>query len=104
MCAAPSSRSLSCLADRAVATTVAPSAAPNWTANVPIPLPPPCTSRVSPLPRRATRTRFDQTVQATSGSAAASTGSTPAGTGSNCPAGTATRSAYPPPASSAHTC
>ena len=46
---------------------------------------------------------FDQTVQVTSGSAAAVTRSTPAGTGSSCPAGTATCSAYPPPESSAHT-
>ena len=46
---------------------------------------------------------FDQTVQATSGSAAAVTRSTPSGTGISWPAGTATRSAYPPPASSAHT-
>ena len=46
---APSSRSRSCLAARAVVTTVAPSAAPSWMANVPMPLPPPCTSSVSPL-------------------------------------------------------
>ena len=46
---------------------------------------------------------FDHTVQATSGSAAAVTRSTPAGTGITWPAGTTTRSAYPPPASSAHT-
>lgn len=46
---------------------------------------------------------LDHTVQTTSGSAAAATRSTPAGTGSSWPTGTATRSAYPPPASSAHT-
>ncbi len=46
---------------------------------------------------------FDQTVQTTSGSAAARFRSMPSGTGSSCPAGTATFSAYPPPASSAHT-
>jgi hypothetical protein len=46
---------------------------------------------------------FDHTVHATSGSAAAVTRSIPAGTGISCPAGTATCSAYPPPASSAHT-
>ena len=44
---------------------------------------------------------FDQTVQATSGSAAASTSVTPVGTGITWPAGTTTRSAYPPPASRA---
>ena len=48
-------------------------------------------------------TRFDQTVQATSGSAAASTSGTPAGTRITCPAGTTTCSAYPPPARRAHT-
>ena len=36
---------------------------------------------------------LDHTVHATSGSAAAVTGSTPSGTGISCPAGTATRSA-----------
>ena len=44
-----------------------------------------------------------QTVQVTSGSAAASTSDTPDGAGSTCPTGTATCSAYPPPASTAHT-
>lgn len=51
----------------------------------------------------ATMNTFDQTVETTSGRAAAVTRSTPAGTGSSWPAGTATRCAYPPPASSAHT-
>ncbi len=46
---------------------------------------------------------LDQTVQATSGSPPAVTRSTPDGIGSSCAAGTATFSAYPPPASSAHT-
>ena len=46
---------------------------------------------------------LDQTVQVTSGRAAASTRSTPAGTGSSWPAGTATCSAYPPPVTSAQT-
>ena len=46
---------------------------------------------------------LDHTVHATSGSAAAVTRSTPVGTGITWPAGTATCSAYPPPASSAHT-
>ncbi len=46
---------------------------------------------------------LDHTVQATSGSAAASTRPTPSGTGSSCPAGTATCSAYPPPVSRAQT-
>jgi hypothetical protein len=52
---------------------------------------------------RAVIIRFDQTVHATSGSAAASASPTPSGTGSNCTAGTAAYSAYPPPASKAHT-
>ena len=46
---------------------------------------------------------LDHTVQATSGRAAAVTRSTPCGTGITCPAGTATFSAYPPPASRAQT-
>ena len=57
------------------------------------PPPPPCTSSVSPLRSRAMSTTFDQTVQATSGSAAASCTDMPCGTGSSCPAGTATCSA-----------
>src|ERR1700742_1235394 len=64
---------------------------------------PPCTSSVSPATRPAVRTTFDHTVHATSGSDAAVTTSTPVGTGSSCPAGTTTFSAYPPPASKAHT-
>jgi hypothetical protein len=46
-------------------------------------------------------TTLDHTVQATSGSAAAVTRSSPRGTGMSCPTGTATSSAYPPPARSA---
>ena len=46
---------------------------------------------------------LDHTVAATSGRQAASTRETPPGTGMTWPTGTATRSAYPPPASSAHT-
>jgi hypothetical protein len=46
---------------------------------------------------------LDQTVAATSGRQAASTRETPGGTGMTWPTGTATRSAYPPPASSAQT-
>ena len=53
--------------------------------------------------RPAIMNTFDQTVHATSGSAAASRGRRRSGTGSSWPAGTATRSAYPPPASSAQT-
>ncbi len=44
---------------------------------------------------------LDQTVQTTSGRLAACCSETPAGTGITCPAGQTTRSAYPPPASSA---
>ena len=46
---------------------------------------------------------LDHTVAATSGRQAASTRETPPGTGMTWPTGTATRAAYPPPASSAHT-
>ena len=52
---------------------------------------PPCTSNVSPERRPATIITLDQTVAATSGSAAAVTRSTPSGFGITCPAGTATR-------------
>ena len=87
----------------AVTATRAPLTRASCTANVPIPLAPPCTSNVSPSRSPAIWNTFDQTVQATSGSAAAATSSTPSGTGNTCPTGTATRSAYPPPASNAHT-
>src|SRR3712207_8971234 len=70
---------------------------------VPTPLEPPWTRNLSPRRSPASRKTLDQTVQVTSGSAAAVASSTPAGRGSSCPAGTATRSAYPPPASSAQT-
>ena len=46
---------------------------------------------------------LDHTVQTTSGTAPAATRSTPGGSGITCTAGTATFSAYPPDASSAHT-
>ena len=46
---------------------------------------------------------LDHTVQATSGSAAAVDEGDAAGHGHDLPAGTATRAAYPPPASSAQT-
>ncbi len=68
-------------------------AAASWIAIVPIPDVPPCTSSTSPGCSAASWKTFDQTVQATSGSAAASTSDTPAGTGSSWPAGTATFSA-----------
>src|SRR5580704_18558819 len=70
---------------------------------VPMPLAPPCTSSVSPGCSAADWNTLECTVQATSGRPAASDRLTPAGSGSNCPAGTDTFSAYPPPPSSAHT-
>ena len=73
----------------------------SWMAIVPIPDEPPWTSSHCPGASPADMKTFDHTVQATSGSAAASTSDTPAGTGSSWPAGTATRAAYPPPESSA---
>ena len=78
-------------------------ALPSWIAIVPIPLEPPCTSRVSPGRRWQAWKTLDQTVAVTSGSAAASTRSTPLGTGRSWPTGTATFSAYPPPDSRAQT-
>lgn len=74
----------------AVTATLAPTALASWMAMVPMPLEPPCTRRVSPGRRWEIMKTFDQTVQATSGSAAALFRSTPSGTGSSCPAGTAT--------------
>src|SRR5690606_3041028 len=100
---APSAFRAACLPARAVVTTRAPSAVASWIANVPMPLPPPCTSTVSPSLSLPKSTRLDQTVHATSGRPAASTRSTPRGTGSTWPAGATTRSAYPPPASRAQT-
>ena len=102
---APSSRHRSNLAaDPAVTATSAPSARTIWMAWVPIPLAPPCTKTSSPAASPAVMTRLDHTVQATSGSPAASCRLTPAGSGSTCAAGTATYCAYPPPASRAQTC
>ena len=87
----------------AVVKTVADSALASWIANVPMPPAPPCTSSVSPGWRPAIMNTLDQTVQATSGIDPAATRSRPSGIGISWPAGTATSSAYPPPASSAHT-
>ena len=101
---APSSRHTSSFSgDPAVTATRAPTSRPSWTAIVPIPEPPPWTSRTSPGWMFAVMKMFDQTVQATSGRAAASSRLTPAGTGSSWPAGTVTFSAYPPPVSRAQT-
>src|SRR4051795_10071657 len=66
-------------------------------AMVPMPLDPPCTRKSSPRVSPASMNTLDQTVQTTSGSAAAVASSTPAGRGSSCPAGTATRAAVPRP-------
>jgi hypothetical protein len=91
---APSSRQTSSFAAvPAVVKTRAPARAASWMAIVPIPLEPPCTRKVSPRRSPARRKTFDQTVQVTSGSAAAVASSTPEGRGNSCPAGTATRSA-----------
>ena len=73
--------------------TVAPACLASWIAIVPMPLPPPWMSSVSPPARRALRKTLEYTVQAVSGSAAASISVMPSGTGSSWPAGTATRSA-----------
>ena len=73
--------------------TLAPKALPSWIAIVPIPLPPPCTSSVSPAVSRASWNTLEYTVHAVSGNAAAAVTSTPAGTGRTCPAGTTTCSA-----------
>ena len=91
---APSSRQrASFCAEPAVQATVAPYALPSWIAIVPIPLPPPCTSSVSPAASRATMKTLAYTVHAVSGNAAAAVTSTRSGTGSTCPAGTTTCSA-----------
>src|SRR5690606_2433767 len=87
----------------AVTATRAPSAAPSCTATVPTPPDPPCTSSHSPDASRPTSTRLFHAVHTASGSAAASTRSTPSGTGSTWVARTRTCSAYPPPSSSATT-
>ena len=91
---APRSRQRSNLyCEPAVTATDAPRARATWIACVPIPLPPPCISSNCPECRFAPITRFDHTVHATSGSAAAACTSRPSGTGSTCDAGTTTCSA-----------
>jgi hypothetical protein len=62
------------------------------------------TNKVSPLDSRLVMKIVDHTVHATSGKLAASVREIPVGTGRTCPSGTATFSAYPPPARRAHTC
>ena len=74
----------------AVVTTRAPSACASWMAIVPMPPAPPWTRKTSSGRSPATMNTLDHTVQATSGSAAAVTRSTPAGTGITWPAGTTT--------------
>ena len=59
----------------------------------PIPLEPPCTSRLSPGCRRAIVKTFCQTVKKVSGRLAASTIDRPAGTGRHWPAGATQSSA-----------
>jgi hypothetical protein len=54
---------------------------------VPMPLEPPCTSRLSPGASRARSNTLLQTVKKVSGTAAASIIEKPAGTGSTLPAG-----------------
>ena len=61
----------------AVATTRAPSACASWIANVPMPPAPPWTRKTSSGRSPAIMNTLDQTVQATSGRAAAVTRSTP---------------------------
>ena len=76
-----------------VVKTREPFAAASWIAKVPIPPAPPCTRNASPGASRPIAKTFDQTVQNTSGSPAASANETPSGTPSTCPAGTTTCSA-----------
>jgi len=74
----------------AVTITRASNALPSRIAVVPMPLAPPCTSRVSPRCRRERSNTFSQTVKKVSGSAAASSKLSCAGTGRHCTAGAAT--------------
>ncbi len=83
--------SFSC--EPAVTATMAPACLPSWIAVVPMPLPPPWISSVSPFARRAPRKTLEYTVHTVSGSAAASTRVVAFGAGSSWPAGTATFSA-----------
>jgi hypothetical protein len=93
---------------RDVAKTRWPRAAASCMAVTPMPLVPPCTSRVSaaprgPLPSMPRSNTALQTVKKVSGRHAAVIMSSPLGIGRHCPIGTATYSAYPPPATRAHT-
>ena len=87
----------------AVANTVAPRALAIWIAVTPMPLVPPCTSRVSPGCSRARSNTLLQTVKKVSGRLAASTSLRPCGHRQALGAGATQYSAYPPPATSAHT-
>ena len=101
---APSSRHTSSFSsDPAVVATRAPSARASWIAKVPMPPAPPCTSSVSSGCSPATMNTLDQTVQATSGSAAAVDEVDALGHGHHLPGRHSTFSAYPPPASRAQT-
>ena len=77
----------------AVTMTFAPMALANWIAVTPMPLDPPCTSRVSPVCRRPRSNTFDQTVKKVSGRLAASTSLRPAGDGRHWAIGAAHNSA-----------
>src|SRR5690606_14865930 len=87
----------------AVAYTVAPKLLASWIAVVPIPPLPPCINTVSPGFNSASWNRLCQTVNTVSGRQAAARKSRLSGIGRQCSASTATYSAYPPPATSAHT-
>src|SRR5205823_133638 len=76
---------------------------PSWMAASPTPEAPACTSSVSPRARPPSTTRVRNAVRKASGIPAAATRSRPAGAGNTCPTGAATYSAWPPPATSAHT-
>ena len=96
--AARSSRS----AAPAVAATRAPSAFATWIACVPMPPVPPCTRNVSPARSRPSSRRSTTPCTPPRGSRPPCPGR-PVGHGQHLRAGTTTFSAYPPPASSAHT-
>src|SRR3954469_11381795 len=68
-----------------------------------MPLEPPCTSNVSPGCKRPNTKTLLHTVNIASGSAAAWIMSSEPGIGNTWPASTRQYSAYPPPASNAHT-
>ena len=91
-----SARRSSLASAEAVASTVAPAAAANWTAAMPTPLPPAWIRAVSPAWSRPNSNRQSEAVPNGMGMADAGSTSSPAGTAQHTASGTARSSAWDP--------